>query len=46
MERPDLPIARRLGATSLMLEVHPTLRPELIERRAAALARIAAGVLG
>jgi dTDP-4-amino-4,6-dideoxygalactose transaminase len=46
MERPDLPIARRLGATSLMLEVHPTLRPELIERRAAALARITAGVLG
>jgi hypothetical protein len=29
-----------------MVEVHPTLRPELVERRAAALAEIAASVLG
>jgi len=46
MPRPDLPIARELGATSLMTEVHPTLRPELVARRAAELARIAAEVLG
>jgi len=46
MARPHLPIARELGATSLMVEVHPTLRPGLVERRAAALARVAASVLG
>jgi dTDP-4-amino-4,6-dideoxygalactose transaminase len=46
MDTPRLPIARDLGATSLMMEVHPTLRPELVERRAAALADIAASVLG
>jgi dTDP-4-amino-4,6-dideoxygalactose transaminase len=46
MDIPRLPIARELGATSLTVEVHPTLRPELVEERAAALARIAASVLG
>jgi dTDP-4-amino-4,6-dideoxygalactose transaminase len=46
MDTPRLPIAQDLGATSLMVEVHPTLRPELVERRAAALAEIAASVLG
>jgi dTDP-4-amino-4,6-dideoxygalactose transaminase len=46
MDTPRLPIARELGATSLMVEVHPTLRPELVEQRAAELARIAASVLG
>jgi len=45
MDRPHLPIARELGGTSLMMEVHPTLRSELVEGRAAALARIAASVL-
>jgi dTDP-4-amino-4,6-dideoxygalactose transaminase len=46
MVTPRLPIARELGATSLTVEVHPTLRPELLEQRAADLARIAADVLG
>jgi dTDP-4-amino-4,6-dideoxygalactose transaminase len=46
MDTPRLPIARELGATSLMVEVHPTLRPERVEQRAAALAAIAADVLG
>ena len=32
--RPDCPVARRLGQTSLMVEVHPTLRQDLLERRA------------
>jgi dTDP-4-amino-4,6-dideoxygalactose transaminase len=45
MNAPDLPIARELGATSLMMEVHPTLRPDLVARRAAELARIAAEVI-
>jgi dTDP-4-amino-4,6-dideoxygalactose transaminase len=43
---PDLPVARLLGETSLAVEVHPTLRPELLERRAEALAKIAKDVLG
>jgi dTDP-4-amino-4,6-dideoxygalactose transaminase len=46
LERPDLPVARSLGRRSLMVEVHPTLRPDLLERRAEALARIAKDVLG
>jgi len=41
----DLPIARRLGETSLMVEVHPTLDPVLLEQRAQALAQIASDVL-
>lgn len=45
MERPDCPIARELGRTSLAVECHPTLRPDLIERRAARVAQIAADVL-
>jgi dTDP-4-amino-4,6-dideoxygalactose transaminase len=44
-DRPDLPVARELGKTSLAVECHPTLRPELIERRAERLARIASDVL-
>ena len=44
-DRPDLPVARELGKTSLALECHPTLRPELVERRAERLARIASDVL-
>jgi dTDP-4-amino-4,6-dideoxygalactose transaminase len=43
--RPDLPNARRLTATSLMVEVHPTLRPDLLELRAQRLAEIAQDVL-
>ncbi|MEA3064535.1 MAG: hypothetical protein QOJ27_981, partial [Sphingomonadales bacterium] len=46
LERPDLPVARSLGRRSLMVEVHPTLRPDLLARRAEALARIAKDVLG
>jgi dTDP-4-amino-4,6-dideoxygalactose transaminase len=46
LERPDLPVARSLGRRSLMVEVHPTLRPDLLELRAEALARIAKDVLG
>jgi dTDP-4-amino-4,6-dideoxygalactose transaminase len=46
MERPDLPVTRELGKTSLMMEVHPTLRPDLLQQRAELLARLAAEVLG
>ena len=34
LPRPDCPVARRLGQTSLMVEVHPTLRQDLLEQRA------------
>jgi dTDP-4-amino-4,6-dideoxygalactose transaminase len=46
LPRPDLPVARSLGRRSLMVEVHPTLRPAALERRAEALAAIATDVLG
>ncbi|HEX8216758.1 MAG TPA: DegT/DnrJ/EryC1/StrS aminotransferase family protein [Allosphingosinicella sp.] len=46
LPRPTLPVARRLGETSLMMEVHPTLRPELTRRRAERVAEIAREVLG
>ncbi|HEX8623471.1 MAG TPA: DegT/DnrJ/EryC1/StrS aminotransferase family protein [Allosphingosinicella sp.] len=46
LERPELPVARSLGRRSLMVEVHPTLRPDLLEQRAETLARIAKNVLG
>ena len=46
LERPDLPVARSLGKRSLMVEVHPTLRPDLLARRAEALAHIVKEVLG
>ena len=42
----DCPVARSLGARSLMVEVHPTLRPDLLELRADRLAQIASEVLG
>jgi dTDP-4-amino-4,6-dideoxygalactose transaminase len=45
VDRPDLPVAGRLGRSSLMLEVHPTLRPDLLARRAEALAIITESVL-
>jgi dTDP-4-amino-4,6-dideoxygalactose transaminase len=43
---PDCPVAKALTGSSLTVEVHPTLRPDLTERRAEALARIATEVLG
>ena len=46
LPRPDCPVARRLGDTSLMVEVHPTLRPELLKRRAQRLAEIIEAVMG
>ena len=45
LPRPDLPNARALGRRSLMVEVHPTLDPKRLERRAAALAEICRRVL-
>jgi dTDP-4-amino-4,6-dideoxygalactose transaminase len=45
LPRPALPNACSLGQRSLMLEVHPTLQPELLSRRAAALAEIIRSVL-
>ncbi len=46
LPRPDLPVARSLGRRSLMVEVHPTLRRDLLARRAEALANVVKGVLG
>jgi dTDP-4-amino-4,6-dideoxygalactose transaminase len=45
MASPDCPVARELGRTSLAVECHPTLRPDLLERRAARVAQIASDVL-
>lgn len=45
MDQPVLPIARELGKTSLMVEVHPTLRPDLLARRAELLRQIIQNVL-
>ena len=42
----DCPVSRSLGARSLMVEVHPTLRPDLLKLRADRLAEIAHAVLG
>jgi dTDP-4-amino-4,6-dideoxygalactose transaminase len=46
MAQPILPVARSLGETSLMVEVHPTLMPERIQARAELLAKIIRQVLG
>jgi dTDP-4-amino-4,6-dideoxygalactose transaminase len=46
LPRPDLPNTRALGQRSLMVEVHPTLQPELLRERAEALAEIIRSVLG
>ncbi len=46
LPRPTLVSAQALGEASLMVEVHPTLRPELLEQRADALAKLAGQVLG
>jgi len=45
LPRPDCPISRSLGARSLMVEVHPTLRQDLLQLRAERLAEIAARLL-
>lgn len=42
---PDCPVSRSLGARSLMVEVHPTLRQNLLQLRAARLAQIASDVI-
>jgi dTDP-4-amino-4,6-dideoxygalactose transaminase len=41
----DCPVSRSLGTRSLMVEVHPTLRPDLLKLRAERLAEIADAVL-
>ena len=46
LPQPDLPVTKSLGECSLMFEVHPTLSPERLARRAEALAIIADDVLG
>jgi dTDP-4-amino-4,6-dideoxygalactose transaminase len=46
MDVAPLPQARALGRSSLMVEVHPTLRPELTRRRAERLAALVREVLG
>jgi dTDP-4-amino-4,6-dideoxygalactose transaminase len=45
LPRPELRVAPMLGKTSLMVEVHPTLDPDRVRRRAARLADIARNVL-
>ena len=45
LPQPDCRVAHELGETSLMVEVHPTLRPDLLERRAERLAQIIGQVL-
>lgn len=46
LPKPDLPVARALGKQSLLVEVHPTLRPDLLEMRARFLAELVRDVLG
>jgi dTDP-4-amino-4,6-dideoxygalactose transaminase len=41
----DCPVSRSLGTRSLMVEVHPTLHPDLLKLRADRLAEIAGDVL-
>jgi dTDP-4-amino-4,6-dideoxygalactose transaminase len=45
LPRADCPVSRSLGARSLMVEVHPTLRPDLLKLRAERVAEIASDVL-
>lgn len=45
MPRADCPVSRSLGARSLLVEVHPTLRRDLLQLRAEQLAMIAQEVL-
>lgn len=46
LPRPDCPNARQLGETSLMVEVHPTLRHDLLQKRADRLSTIIRDVIG
>lgn len=46
LAQPDCPVARRLGGNALMVEVHPTLRSDMVERRAERLAAIVRDVTG
>lgn len=46
LPRPDCPVAQAMSGNSLMVEVHPTLQPDLLERRAECLARICQEILG
>jgi dTDP-4-amino-4,6-dideoxygalactose transaminase len=43
---PKCPVARAMSGNALMVEVHPTLDPDRLSRRAERLAAIARGVLG
>ncbi len=43
---PDCPVARRMSGNALMVEVHPTLRTDLVEQRAGRLAAIIKAVAG
>jgi dTDP-4-amino-4,6-dideoxygalactose transaminase len=45
LPRPDCPQGHRLGQNSLMVEVHPTLRADLLERRAERFSAILCDVL-
>jgi len=45
LHAPRLPVARELGETSLMFEVHPTLNPDRLRARATEMARIAQDIL-
>ena len=45
LPRPDCPVAHVMSENSLMVEVHPTLKPELLEQRADRLASICTEVL-
>ena len=45
LPRPDCPVAHAMSDNALMVEVHPTLKPELLEQRAERLAAICAEVL-
>jgi dTDP-4-amino-4,6-dideoxygalactose transaminase len=45
LPRPDCPVAHSLGERSLMVEVHPTLRQDLLQLRAEQLAEICREVL-
>ena len=46
LPRPECPVAQAMSDNALMVEVHPTLKPELLEQRAERLAAICAKVLG
>ncbi len=46
LPKPDCPVAQRLSGNALMVEVHPTLRTDLVERRAERLAVIIKDVIG